>query len=176
MELFDRVDEHDNVIGITNKKDSHELGHIHRVAAVYIFNPEGKMLVQVRKKDGLFEHSVGGHLRQGETYLEGAKREMFEELGLTNELTEIGIFYSDERSEVRHQKIMHHFGVYEAHTSNGDKLTTAPEEVESVVPMTMQEVATGMINEPEKYTLGFIKTFKFYASKKDIEIPEIRLV
>jgi isopentenyl-diphosphate delta-isomerase len=176
MELFDMVDKDDNVIGVTNKIDSHELGHIHRVAAVYVFNTEGKLLVQLRKKDGLFDHSVGGHMDCGETYLEGAKREMFEEVGLKNELAEIGVFYSDETSPVRKQNILHYFGLYETHIDDSTKLVTAPEEVADLIPMTIQDIAAQMISEPEKYTLGFMKTLIFYARKKNIQIPEIKLV
>jgi len=82
MELVDRVDKNDNIIGQTTKEEAHQNAYIHRVAAVFCFDPEGKLLVQHRKKDGLFDHSVGGHVGLGEAYEAAAEREMKEELGI----------------------------------------------------------------------------------------------
>lgn len=82
MEIVDRVDKNDKIIGQTTKEEAHKNAYIHRVSAVFCFNPERKLLVQQRKKDGLLDHSVGGHVGLGETYEMAAEREMKEELGI----------------------------------------------------------------------------------------------
>lgn len=55
---------------------------------VCIFNSKGEMLIQQRvptkrKWSNLWDVSVGGGVKAGETSRDGAKRELFEELGIT---------------------------------------------------------------------------------------------
>lgn len=52
MELFDLVDRNDRVIGVTHKEQAHENGELHRVAAVYVFDAQSRLYVQVHKKSG----------------------------------------------------------------------------------------------------------------------------
>ena len=88
MELFDIVDEDDNVIGTARRSECH--GNpwlVHRAVHVLVVNGNGDMLLQKRSlhKDiqpGKWDTSVGGHLEPGEAYRDAALREMGEELGL----------------------------------------------------------------------------------------------
>ena len=64
---------------------------IHRAVHVFVRDGEGRIYLQKRagNKDiqpGRWDTSVGGHLLPGESYEEGAAREMEEELGLSGEL------------------------------------------------------------------------------------------
>lgn len=87
-ELFDIVDENDNVIGQAARSRCHgDPSLVHRVAHVLVFNGRGELLLQKRAltKDvqpGRWDTSVGGHLDPGESYLAAACREMAEELGI----------------------------------------------------------------------------------------------
>jgi len=87
-EIFDIVDDHDRVIGQAARSACHgNPALVHRVAHVLVFNSRDEMLLQKRSlnKDvqpGKWDTSVGGHLDPGETYLEAAKREFQEELGV----------------------------------------------------------------------------------------------
>ncbi len=87
-EIFDIVDGHDRIVGQAPRSHCHgDPSLIHRVAHVLVFNPRGELLLQKRsnRKDiqpGRWDTSVGGHLDPGETYLEAATREMYEELGI----------------------------------------------------------------------------------------------
>ncbi|NJC87344.1 MAG: NUDIX domain-containing protein [Desulfuromonas sp.] len=89
MELFEIVDDDDNVIGTAPRSECHgNPALIHRVVHVLVVNGKGDMLLQKRSlhKDiqpGKWDTSVGGHLVPGESYHEAASREMGEELGLT---------------------------------------------------------------------------------------------
>ena len=171
MEIYDLVDEKDNVIGKTNKEESHKKGLPHRVVAVYVFTDDGKLLVQHRKKDGLLDHSVGGHVHAGETYDVAALRELKEELGLIrNNLERVGSLYSDERGYGMGLKIVHCFSIYEAKLKNADKIIESKDEVERIIPMTLSELAKLMTSNPEKFTLGFINTFNFYIRERKIEL------
>ena len=68
MEILDRVDENDVVIGTTTKDEAHTQGYAHRVSAIYVFTEDGKLLVQLRKDDNLLDHSAAGHVDRGENY------------------------------------------------------------------------------------------------------------
>lgn len=108
MEHLGLVDENDNVIGTTDKLTAHANKQLHRVAAVYVFNQSGELYVQVHKSSGgLYDHSVGGHVQQGEDYATAAIREAHEELGIKQPLTELSVFYSDEGD------YSHMFGLFE---------------------------------------------------------------
>ena len=85
-EIVDVVDEEDNVIGQELRTNCHEKGILHRGANVFVFKDSTyqELLIQKRSKDkdlspGKF-CTPGGHLGQDETYLQGAKREYFEEM------------------------------------------------------------------------------------------------
>ena len=66
MELLDIVDKNDNIIGVMDRDIAHKTGQLHRIAAVFVFNEDGDMYVQVHKKSGgLYDHSVGGACIKG---------------------------------------------------------------------------------------------------------------
>ena len=87
-EWFEVVDEQDRVCGRALRSECHgrpEL--VHRTAHVVVVSPDGQVLLQKRslRKDiqpGRWDTAVGGHLAVGESYLEAARREMAEEVGL----------------------------------------------------------------------------------------------
>lgn len=171
MELVDRVDKNDNIIGQTTKEDAHKNAYIHRVSAVFCFDSTGRLLVQHRKKDGLFDHSVGGHVGLGESYDNAAVREMQEELGILKKLKKVGTFYGNELAP-RNPSIDHFFGLFEAILSDEDmkSITLAPAEVEKIIPMEMEGISKDMNTNPTKYTFGFMRTFNFYVTKNNLPI------
>ena len=172
-EILDKVDERDNLIGTTTKDEAHKLGYAHRVAAVFVFNDEGKLLVQLRKKDGLLDHSAAGHIDLGEGYDEAARRELKEELGITPPLKKLGIFYAGERLPRREINIIHWFGLYETKIDKplADSIVLEESEVINIIPMTLEEISKSMTKEPFKYTTGFQFTLNFYIKQKNLNIP-----
>ena len=85
--------------GIAKRKaEVHRDGDWHRAAHVWIVLPDGRVLLQrrsLRKENypGLWDVSAAGHVSAGETALDCAVRETFEELGLridANELQFLG--------------------------------------------------------------------------------------
>ena len=177
MELIDKVDVNDKTIGTTNKVEAHENGYIHRVSAVFVFNQDNKLLVQLRKKDGLLDHSVGGHVRHGESYGKAAVREAKEELGIVKKFDEVGIFYGDEIVPNRKSKIDHYFGLYEVKLLDEEieQIVIAKDEVERVIPMDLADIAKEMAKTPEKFTTGFMRTLNFYITKHKLDIPLVKV-
>jgi isopentenyl-diphosphate delta-isomerase type 1 len=86
-EVYDVVDESDEVIGTATRRQVHaDPRLIHRAAGAYIFNQKKQLLMQKRSqtKDmfpGFWAFSVGGHVDSGDTYEEAVRREIREELG-----------------------------------------------------------------------------------------------
>ncbi len=162
MELFDLVDKDDNVIGVTDKPTAHSTKQLHRVAAVYVFNEKGELYVQVHKiSGGRYDHSVGGHVSQGETYAIAAQREADEELGIKQPLQELSTFYSDEDT------YLHMFGLFECVVDKDWKFEPN-DEVEEIIPMKLDDIRKMMTDTPEKFTGGFINTMNEYCKVKNL--------
>lgn len=87
-EIFDVVNEQDEVIGRETRREVHRLGLMHRAVHVLVFNAAGNVFLQKRsmKKDrqpGVWDSSASGHVDTGEDYDACAVRELREELGFT---------------------------------------------------------------------------------------------
>lgn len=86
-EVFDVVNEQDEVIGTALRREVHQdASLIHRAIAVLVFQ-NSQLYLQKRSvtKDtypGYWTCSCSGHVDTGETYESAAKRELAEELGL----------------------------------------------------------------------------------------------
>jgi len=86
-EIFDVVNDRDEVIDRQPRREVHRLGLKHRATHVLVFNSRGEVFLQKRsmKKDrqpGLWDSSASGHVDSGEDYDACAVRELREEIGL----------------------------------------------------------------------------------------------
>lgn len=87
-DIFDIVNEHDEVTGSAPRSEVHANGWRHRAVHVFVFNIKGELLLQLRsarkdKHPGTWDTSCCGHVDSGESYDIAAEREMGEELGLS---------------------------------------------------------------------------------------------
>lgn len=107
------VDENDNELGVISIEKAHREGLFHRIVVVYLTKKNGQILVQERMS-GRLDHSSAGHVDPGENYLEAAKRELKEELGIERELSELGKTISDEiEPEANNNRIRHIYKIFE---------------------------------------------------------------
>jgi 8-oxo-dGTP pyrophosphatase MutT (NUDIX family) len=86
-ELLDVVDELDRVVGQATRREVRAGKLLHRFSSVLCRDPAGRLYVHRRTDDkdvypGMYDMTAGGVLAAGETYLEGARRELAEELGV----------------------------------------------------------------------------------------------
>lgn len=86
-EIFDVVNERDEVIDRQPRRVVHAQGLRHRATHVLVFNARGEVFLQKRslKKDrqpGVWDSSASGHVDSGEEYDACAVRELREEIGL----------------------------------------------------------------------------------------------
>ncbi len=90
QEMFDLVDERGRVIGLAPRRLCHGNPALrHRTAHVVVRSSDGRILLQRRSLDkdvqpGRWDTAVGGHLAHGESFEQAARREMAEEIGLTD--------------------------------------------------------------------------------------------
>lgn len=87
-EWLDVVDAADEPLGYAAPRwFCHLTGLRHRVIHAYLMAPQGLLLLQMRAHDKLewpshFDTTVGGHIKAGQGWLEGALAEIEEEVGL----------------------------------------------------------------------------------------------
>jgi len=87
-EIFDVVNENDEVVGRETRSRVHQQGLRHRAVHILVFNSAGQLFLQKRSmtKDtfpGVWDSSASGHLASGEDYDSGAIRELKEEIGVS---------------------------------------------------------------------------------------------
>lgn len=90
QEMLDVVDEDDNVIAITTRGEIHARGLMHRAVHILVFNSRDELFLQKRsmskdEQPGKWDSSAAGHVDSGEAYLDCARREITEELGIVAE-------------------------------------------------------------------------------------------
>ena len=88
MEHIDIFDENNNSTGkVKEKQQAHEDGNFHRTAHVWIINDKNELLLQKRSASkkthpNCWDISGAGHIKSGESVVDGAIRELKEELGV----------------------------------------------------------------------------------------------
>ena len=154
------IDDNDNDIEQVSVSRAHNDGLLHRISVVYLTDDKNRILVQ-KRTDGRLDHSAAGHVDAGESYLEAAKRELWEELGVRDvELEDIGNCASSENN----QKIRHAFRVFRCKAAPG---TLNPDEVEAVFWADPAEIRKDMRHDASnvKYCGGFKSTLELFLKK-----------
>ena len=110
-EIFEIVDEDNNIIGTALRRECHGNPELcHRTAHVIVLNNSGDILLQKRSKDkdiqpGKWDTAVGGHLMVGETFEQAAAREMNEELGIPSDQQIAFLFNMKIRNEIESENV-----------------------------------------------------------------------
>lgn len=161
------VDENDNELGVITREKAHHEGLIHRISVIYLTRKNREILIQERMS-GRLDHSSAGHVDVGEDYLQAAKRELKEELGIECELNELGKTISDEvEPEADRNRIRHIFKVFECE-AEPDSL--AENEVRSVFWANPKTIYKEMKSDEDnkKFCGGFKTSLKFFLEKKKL--------
>ncbi|OGF60427.1 hypothetical protein A3C05_02275 [Candidatus Giovannonibacteria bacterium RIFCSPHIGHO2_02_FULL_45_40] len=146
------VDEKDNILGEIPREKAHREGLLHRISVIYLINEKGEILVNLRAKDGHLDHSSAGHVDVGETYLEAAKRELNEELGVSGtELLDIGgsAAATDIDGDLKSNHMM------QIYATTAKPININHEEVKMIFWQNPKEALKDMSINPKKYTNGF---------------------
>jgi isopentenyldiphosphate isomerase len=103
-EIVTIVDEQNKVVGAVPRQEMRARRLPHRATYILVFNPQGELYVQKRtsNKDVFPSHYdavAGGVVLAGESYEEGALRELSEELGICGvPLARLFDFYYEDES------------------------------------------------------------------------------
>jgi len=145
-EIVAVVDEDNNVVGAAPRREMRAKRLPHRSTYILVFNSRGEIYIQkrTRTKDvfpGYYDPAAGGVVLSGESYLEGALRELEEEMGIRGApLQSLFEFYhSDANSRV--------WGAAFRCVYDGE-VTLQEEEVESGAFMGVDEVFRAAATEP----------------------------
>jgi isopentenyl-diphosphate delta-isomerase len=88
------VDDNDNEIGLMAKTEAHKKALLHRAISVFIFNSDGKWLLQRRAltkyhSGGLWTNACCTHPLPNESNIDAANRRLKEEMGMHGSLKEL---------------------------------------------------------------------------------------
>ena len=154
-EIFDVVNERDEVIGKKLRREVHRDGDKHRAVHVLIFNSRSEVFLQKRSmtKDtfpGAWDSSSSGHLDCGEDYDACAIREVREELGLRLENCPSRLFKIEACAETGQEFVWvyrcEHEGPFVLH----------PEEIESGGWFAPEQVTKWISEKPEDFASALV--------------------
>ena len=158
-EIFDVVNETDQVVGQRPRSEVHRLGLMHRATHVMVFNKRGQVFLQKRsmKKDrqpGLWDSSASGHVDTGEDYDSCVVRELREEIGLQVAIVPERLFKLAASPETDHE----HVWVYRCEAEGPFHLH--PDEIESGDWFEPKEVTRWMKERPQDFTSALLTIWK----------------
>ncbi len=154
QEYVTLVNPQDEVLGSMEKMEAHQKGALHRAFSIFIFNKEGRTLLQRRANGkyhspGLWTNTCCGHPRPGENSTQAAQRRLFEEMGFTCELeNQFNFTYEAEVGTglVEHELDHVYFGQYDG------PVRADPEEASDTRWMRMNDLADDLGTSPDTYT------------------------
>jgi len=153
-EVFDIVNERDEVIDRKPRREVHARGLWHRAVHVLVFNARGEIFLQKRsmKKDtaaGLWDSSSSGHVDSGEDYDACAVRELREEIGLRVAQTPQRLFKIDARKETGWEFCW----VYRCESEGPFQLH--PDEIETGGWFALEKVTRWLTERPQDFASAF---------------------
>jgi isopentenyl-diphosphate delta-isomerase len=158
------INEKDEVLGTMKKIEAHENGFLHRAFSVFLFNEQGEMLLQKRATSkyhspNQWTNAVCSHPRLNETYLDGAKRRLQEELGIDVDLD--GKFHFLYKADVGKNLWEHELDHVFTGKYNGE-FQLNEDEVSEVRYILMEDLEKEMTEKPTEFTEWFKIILKEY--------------
>jgi 16S rRNA (adenine1518-N6/adenine1519-N6)-dimethyltransferase len=156
-EIFDVVDENNQVIGQRPRGEVHAEKLRHRAVHIFVYNKRGELFLQKRsrwkdKQPRKWDSSAAGHVCAGDTYEITAPRELEEELGIAapvEGLSEIPACRETGWEFVR---------IYRARHNGPFRLP--PAEIESGGFFTIAQIARWIAARPQDFAKGFLECWK----------------
>lgn len=167
-EMFDVVDEQNNVIGQRARGEVHRERLRHRAVHIFVYNRRGELFLQLRSrwKDAQprkWDSSAAGHVNAGDTYEFTAPRELEEELGVTAPLIQIGEIAACRNTGWEFVKI------YRAEHDGPFRLP--PSEIESGAFFTPEQIKRWIAARPDDFAKGFLECWKTVNGVNDRATP-----
>jgi isopentenyl-diphosphate Delta-isomerase len=158
-ELFDIVDAEDCVVAQAPRSEVHARRLLHRAVHVFVFDPQGRLLLQRRSaaKDEFplcYTSSASGHVSAGDGYDDTAPRELQEELGLSTPLERLAKFAAAPETAFEHTVLYR--------TSTEAPPHPDPGEIDSVEWLTLDAIDERLASRPEEFSPPFRVLFRGY--------------
>lgn len=163
-EIFDVVNEKDEVIDQQTRSEVHRLGLLHRAVHILVINSKGEVFLQKRSmsKDrhpGAWDSSASGHVDSGEAYDHCAVRELKEELGIVPEsapelILKIPASAATDQEHVRVYRLRHE-GPFELH----------PQEIERGEWFAPGKITRWVEQKPQDFATAFITIWTMVRDK-----------
>jgi len=164
-ELFDVINENDQITGQEMRSVVHQLGLWHRGAHVLLFTQDDKLLVQQRSKNKsqsplLFDCSVSEHVTAGEDYYDAAIRGLSEEMGVSDieikPLTKFKMNYGPNDNEI---------SVIFKGLVDPSQVRFDPVEIEKVEYHGIPELQQLLIDQPNIFSYWFKQILLWHAGE-----------
>ena len=153
-EIFDIVNERDEVVGQSPRSEVHRLVLRHRGVHVLVFNARGQLFLQKRSmtKDtakGKWDSSASGHLDRGEDYDACAVREVWEEIGLKLAQPPERILRSEAGADTGQEF------VWVSRCESEGPFTLHPDEIERGDWFAPEQITRWLAERPEEFARAF---------------------
>lgn len=166
-ELVDVVDENDRVVGKEMKSACHKEGILHRIAAVLLFDSNGRVWLQMRANDetgnAYMDYTASGHVRSGGNYAETASRELEEEVSSNAELHALPHTVRESK-DIEGFKIRHAIQVYVGKSDGPFRLQK--EELSELKAYDMDKIRSLVERDSETLTEGLRVGLREYLRQK----------
>lgn len=149
------VNEQDEPVGTMGKLEAHQVGALHRAFSVFLFDDQGRLLVQKRAAGkyhsaGLWTNTCCSHPRPHEGLEQAARRRLMEEMGIDTPVEHrfSFLYKADFTNGLTEHELDHVFfgrwnGPAEPH----------PEEADDWKYITPEELEQDLCRHPERYTV-----------------------
>ena len=164
-EIFDVVNERDEVIGRKPRREVHRDGDKHRAVHVLVFNKRGEIFLQKRSmsKDtfpGVWDSSASGHLDCGEDYDVCAVREVREEIGLRLDACPRRLFKIDACADTGQEFVW----IYRCESEG--PFVLHPEEIERGEWFASEFVTRWVNEKPKEFARAFVLIWKMLREQR----------
>jgi isopentenyldiphosphate isomerase len=158
-EIFDVVNERDEVVGQQTRREVHRLGLMHRAVHVMVYNSRGQVFLQKRsmtkdRQPGLWDSSASGHLDSGEAYDQCAVRELREEISLQLSAPPQRLFKLPASTETDQE----HVWVYRCEAEG--PFTLHPDEIERGGWFAPEELSRWIAERPQDFASALLVIWK----------------
>ncbi len=157
MEEVILVDSDDRELGSAEKLRAHQEGLLHRAFSVFVFSPNGSLLIQRRAfakyhSGGCYTNACCSHPRPGELTLDAAHRRLREEMGFDCDLE--FVFPLVYRADLDHGLVENEYdhvylGIYDG------KVIPDSDEVEEYQWIEAVHLKEWMKDKPDDFTVWF---------------------
>lgn len=157
------VNDQDKIVGSGKIEEAINKGLAVRIVRIFITNSTGEILLQRRSKKMKnsalkWDQSAAGHVDEGESYMTAAKRELFEEMGISNvKLKRYCKYFSVDKYNniIRKRYNVIYHGIFDG------KINIDHDEVAEYKWLTFRELDKWIRNK-DNFTKGFLEAYSLF--------------